>query len=247
MHHVVGPGPDDPWVMTDIALSENQAVGTVPPLSRSIQFAVAACLVLAGLLNGGLQYVDHLTAGGGDKRAQIAWGLEHHAVYQVVWTGVMFSSVFLLIGFLGLAQVTRWHVPRLTAVATVLTVWGMWGFGNVLAGTYVAQVVTADVFGVDDAVTPIDEGYLKDSGMIAASLAPHLIGSFLGILLFAIACWRSGLPRVPAVLLIVFLVWDFGLSPIGFLEPHLLLMVALVWFGVAVARMPQERWLGHRS
>jgi hypothetical protein len=199
---------------------------------------------MAGLLNGGLQYVEHLLVGDGGKREQLAWGLQHNSLQQALWFGVMLSSIFLLLGFLGLAQVTRWHTPRLTAVATLLTVWGMWGFGNVLAGTYVAQVIAPALFGVDAAVKLINEGYLKDPGMIAASLAPHLIGSFSGVLLLSIACWRSGFPRVPAVLLIVFLVWDFGLSPVGILEPHLLLMVALTWFGVTVARMPHRQWLG---
>ena len=232
--------------MTDTALSDVHTIRTVPPLSRSIRRGVGACLILAGLLNGGLQYVDHVTAGDGDRRTVIAWGLEHHASYQAVWFGVMLSSIFLLLGFLGLAQVTRWHTPRLTVAATLLTVCGMWGFGNVLAGTYVAQVVTADVFGADNAVTLIEDGYLKDWGMIAGSLAPHLLGSFFGVLLLAIACWRAGLPRVPAALLIVFLVWDFMFSPIGILEPHLLLLVALVWLGITVVRMPHAQWLGDR-
>ena len=215
-----------------------------PPLSGLIRRGVAACLVLAGLLNGGLQYVDHLVAGDGDRHELLTWGLAHHGVYQAVWFGVLASSILLLLGFLGLAQLTRWHAPRLTVAASLLIVWGMWGFGNVLAGTYVAQVVAPEVLGVDPAVELIEDGYLHDWGMVAGSLVPHLIGSFFGVLLLAIACWRSGLPRVPAVLLVVFLVWDFAFSPIGVLEPHLLLMVALVWYGVEVARMPHARWLG---
>lgn len=230
--------------MTQTAALSPVTSPSSPPLSRAIQLSVAASLVLAGLLNGGLQYVDHLTAGDGEQRELITWGLAHHAVYQAVWFGVMFSSIFLLVGFLGLAQMTRWHSPRLTVVATLLTVWGMWGFGNVLAGTYVAQVVTPDLFGVDDAVKLIDDGYLKDWGMIASTLAPHLIGSFFGLILLAVACWRAGLPRVPAALLIIFLVWDFGFAPIGPLEPHVLLLVSLMWFGVSVARTPQRVWLG---
>ncbi len=230
--------------MTTTDLTRAETVRPAPPYSRSIQRAVGASLVLAGLLNGGLQYVDHLTAGDGEQRELIAYGLEHHAAQQALWFGVMMSSLFLLIGFLGLAQFTRWHAPRLTVAATLLTVWGIWGFGNVLAGTYVARVVTPDLLGVEDAVTLIEEGYLKDWGMIAGSLAPHLIGSFFGILLLAIACWRAGFPRVPVALLVVFLLWDFMLTPIGILEPHMLLVVALTWLGVAVLRLPHARWLG---
>ena len=227
--------------------TEMQSVTTAPPLSGLIKRGVAGCLILAGLLNGGLQYVDHLMAGSGEQREMITWGLAHHSIYQAVWFGVLVSSVLLLLGFLGLAQLTRWHTPRLTIVATLLVVWGMWGFGNVLAGTYIAQVLTPDVFGVDTAVKLIEDGYLKDWGMIAGSLAPHLIGSFFGVILLAVACWRSGLPRVPSALLVLFLVWDFMFTPVGFLEPHLLLMVALVWFGIEVARMPHARWLGRTA
>jgi len=215
-----------------------------PPFSRAVQRVVAGCLVLAGLLNGGLQYLDYLVIGDGERAEIISSGLEQHSLYQALWFGVWLSSIFLLIGFLGLAQITRWRTPRLTAVATVLTVWGMWGFGNVLAGTYIGQVVAPKVLDVNSAVTLIDDGFLKDWGMIAGSLVPHLLGSFFGILLLAIACWRSGLPRVAALLLIGFLVWDFALTPIGPVEPHLLLMIALGWLGVAVAKMPHERWLG---
>ena len=235
--------------MTQTTLTTRSAADaeTSPPFSRTIQRGVGAALVLAGLLNGGLQYVDHLTAGNGERDAQVAYGLEHHALYQVIWFGALVSSIFLLLGFLGLAQLTRWHTPKLTAVAIPLVVWGMWGFGNVLAGTYIAQVVAPDVLGLDSSVALIEDGYLKDWGMVAGSLVPHLIGSFFGVLLLSIACWRSGLPRVPVLMLVAFLVWDFTFAPVGPLEPHLLLMVALAWLGLHVGRLPHAQWLGRRG
>ncbi len=76
------------------------------------------------------------------------------------------------------------------------------------------------------------------------ALVPHLVGSFFGLLLLAVAGLRGrSLPRVPLLLLIAFLVWDFLLPTVGPLEPHLLLAVSLGWLGVHVVRMPQERWL----
>ena len=233
--------------MTQTTLTDTDPTLAVPPLSAWIKRGVGLCLVLAGVLNGGLQYVDHLRAGDGERSEVMAWGVEHHAAYQAVWFGVLASSIFLLLGFLGLAQVTRWHTPRLTVAATLLTVWGMWGFGNVLAGTYVAQVITPDLFSVDDGVRLIEDGYLKDWGMVAGSLVPHLVGSFFGILLLSVACWRAGFPRVPVALLVAFLVWDFTVAPVGPLEPHLLLLVALVWLGATVIRMPQSQWLGRHG
>ena len=49
------------------------------------------------------------------------------------------------------------------------------------------------------------------------------------------------------MLLIVFLVWDFLLPSVGPLEPHLLLMVALVWLGMHLVRMPQRIWSAQPS
>lgn len=225
-------------------LTSTDAARTTPPYSRLVQVTVAGALVLAGLLNGGLQYATHLAAGDLDRAEYIAWGMAHPGLYRTEQFGLMVSAPLLLLGFLGLAHLTRWTAPRLTLVATILTVWGMWGFGNVLATGYAAQVVAADTLGVDAAVRLIEAGYLADGGITAGALVPHLVGSFLGLLLLALACWRSGrLPRVPVVLLVAFLVWDFLLPPVGPLEAHLLLAAALVWLGIAVGRLPHSRWL----
>ena len=152
--------------------------------------------------------------------------------------------LFLPFGFLALAQVTRWHAPRLTAVATLLVLWGMWGFTNVISLGYAAGSVGPGAIGVDASVQ-LNDAFLEHAGVLVSALFPHLIGSFLGVLLLSIACWRSGVfPRVPLALLVAFLIWDFTLPSAGPLEPHLLLMVALVWLGVHLIRMPQRIWLG---
>ena len=39
--------------------------------------------------------------------------------------------------------------------------------------------------------------------------------------------------------------WDFfGPGPVGPFSGELLLLVAGVWLGVAVARLPRQKWLG---
>ena len=46
--------------------------------------------------------------------------------------------------------------------------------------------------------------------MVVTALVPHLIGSFFGVLLLAVAAWRSGaFPKAACALVVVFLVWDF--------------------------------------
>ena len=215
------------------------------PYSHAIRTGLGACLVLAGLLNGGAQYLGELLSPDHDDFSdQIAWGVDHAGVHQAEQLALVVSMLFLPLGLLGLAQVARWHRPRLTLVATLLTVWGMWGFTNVVALGYAAGSVAPDEIGVSHAVA-LNDGFIEHAGVMAGALYPHLIGSFFGLILLSIAGWRSGVfPKVPLALLVAFLVWDFMLPSAGPLEPHLLLMVALVWLGVHLARMPARVWSG---
>jgi len=220
------------------------ALAAPPPFSRALRRTAGVSLVAAALLNGLSQFLTHLTTGDLDFGEQIAWGAEHPVVHAAEQTALVVSSLFLLPGLLGLAHVCRFRVPKLTAVATVLVVWGMWGFGNVLAMGYVSGTVAPSVLSVDQAVT-LNEGLSTHPGTVGVALVPHLIGSFLGLVLLSIAIWRSGVfPRTAAVLLVAFLVWDFLLPPVGPLEAHLLLAVAWTWLGVRLLRLPDRVWRG---
>ena len=230
--------------MTNIDTLSDHAV-TAPPYSNRIRLGLGFCLILGGLLNGGTQYVTELLTSDQENFSdQFQWGLDHPVVHQSEQFALLLSMLFLPLGFLALAQVTRWHTPKLTVVATVLMLWGMWGFHNVIALGYAAGSVGPRSIGVDASVT-LNDAFLEHVGVLAGALFPHLIGSFLGILLLSIACWRSAVfPRVPLALLVAFLVWDFTLPSVGPFEPHLLLMVALVWLGMHLMRMPHRVWLG---
>ena len=46
------------------------------------------------------------------------------------------------------------------------------------------------------------------------------------------------------MLLVAFLVWDFGLPALGPVDAHVLLVVAWVWMGVHLLRMPDDVWRG---
>ena len=124
------------------------------PLSRGIQIIVGVSLVTAGLTNGLAQYLgEPADAPLDDFTAQIRWGAEHPTVHVAEQTALLVSMLVLPIGLIGLAQVTRWGAPRLTAVAAVLVVWGMWGFHNVVALGYAAGTVGPDAIGVDAAAS----------------------------------------------------------------------------------------------
>lgn len=230
--------------MTTLEATSTRAA-VVPPYSNRIRQGLGLCLVLGGILNGGSQYlVEAFTPSHEEFGDQFQWGLDHPLLHQGEQLALVASMLFLPLGFLAVAQVTRWHTPRLTVAATLLTIWGMWGFTNVIALGYAAGSVGPGTIGVDASVA-LNDGFVEHTGVLVSALYPHLIGSFIGLVLLSVAAWRSGVfPKPPLVLLIAFLVWDFTLPSFGPLEPHLLLMVSLVWLGTHLARMPHRVWLG---
>ncbi len=217
---------------------------TEAPYSSWIRRAAGACLVLAALTNGLSQYLGHLVVGDRDFSEQIRWGAENLAFQRTEQMVLVASALFMPLGLLGVAQVTRWSAPRLTLVAVPLMLWGMWGFHNILTMGYVVGTAGPPIIGVDTAVAFNDE-LVSDPGAAVLALLPHLVGSFLGVLLLSVAAWRSGrFPRGACALVVAFLVWDFFLVPVGPLEAHLLLAVGWTWLGVALWRMPAEVWRG---
>lgn len=232
--------------MTSDTLKHAPALGGhLPPLSRSVQVVAALSLMVGAVTSGGLQYAEYLMAGDLERKDQIAWGLDHDGFYQLEWIGAMVASFLLLLGFLGLWQVTRWSTPKLTAVGAVILTWGLSGQIFSETATYTAQVVAAKVFGADGAERLIAEGYLKDGGIIGGVLVPVIAGMFIGLMLLSVALWRSGFGRSPAVLLALWPLWDFfGPGPVGPVTADLFLIAAGTWLGLVVLRMPQERWRG---
>jgi hypothetical protein len=230
--------------MTTLDPRSATAVVTAPPWSRALRIAAGVCLIAAGLLNGLPQALTTVVAGELSFGEQIAWSADHPGWHAAEQTALLVSSLVMLLGLLGVAHACRFRAPVLTAVGTPLMVWGMWGFGNILAMGYVVSTVTPSVLSIDDALR-LNEGLSGHPGIVATALLPHLVGSFLGVLLLSVAAWRSrAFPRTPAALLAAFLLWDFLLAPLGPIDPHLLLVVAWVWFGVHLLRMPDEIWRG---
>lgn len=231
--------------MTTVTTPPQTPATAAPPFSRALRIVAGVALIAAGLLNGLPRVlVEFLTGGQETFSDQIAWAQEHDLVHGIEQTALVVSSLVMPIGLLGVAHVCRFRAPVLTAVATPLVIWGMWGFGNVLAMGYVSGTVAPSVLPVDDAVA-LNDALGSHAGVVATALVPHLIGSFLGLVLLSVAVWRSrALPRAAAVLLVAFLVWDFALPPLGPVDAHLLLVLAWGWMGIHLLRMPDATWRG---
>ncbi len=226
--------------------SAAEASAPAPPFSRLIRLAAGAALCLAGLLNGLPQYLFSALVGDMSFVDQAQWGIEHLTAQRLEQGSLVVSALFMPLGLLGVAQVTRWRARRLTAIAVPLVLWGMWGFHNILSMGYVAGTVAPQIMSIEQAVA-LNGALPSDPGVVAVALVPHLVGSFLGILVLTAAAWRSGaFPRLACVLVVVFLVWDFLLPSAGPFEPHLLLAVGWVWLGVRMMRMGDDAWRGGR-
>ena len=227
---------------TNVVRPDDQRTRPAFPVLKNV---AGVSLILGGVLNGLPQYlVELVTTGRDDFSDQIRWSADHPVLHHTEQLTILVSSLFMPLGLLGLAWVAHHRSPRLAGVAAALVVWGMWGFHNVLAMGYTAGTVAPEAVGIDGAVR-VNEALIEDRGVLVTALLPHLVGSFFGLLLLALVCWRAGsFPKAPLLLLVVFLVWDFGLPAAGVFEPHLLLVVSWAWLGVHLLRMPPAEWRG---
>lgn len=217
------------------------------PYSSLVRRATGACLVLGGLTNGLVQYVQHLVVPEAASVEEMRWGLDHSLYLHVEQSLVVLSALFMPLALLGVAQVTRWTSPRLTLVSVPLLMWGMWGFHNILSTDYLVRTVAPTTLPLHEAAA-LNDVLVSDTGLLVTALLPHLVGSFFGAVLLSIAAWRSGsFSKVATGLVIAFLLWDFLVPPYGVLEAHLLLAVGWAWWGVDLIRMPRQVWNGGRS
>lgn len=214
------------------------------PYSGLIRRAAGVSLVLAGLLNGLSQFINYQLTGDLTFAEHMRWGLDNWLLHRLDHMALVVSILFIPLGLLGLAQVTRWRAPRLTLIGTPLMLWGMWGFHNVLSMGYVSWIVGLRELPLEQAIE-LNDRLPFEPGVVAMALVPHIVGSFFGVLLLTIAAWRSGaFSRIACAIVIAFLVWDFLLPPVGPLEPHLLLAVGWGWLGIQLFRLSDEQWRG---
>lgn len=229
------------------SLDSTAPIRATAPLSRIVRITAGVSLALAGLLNGLPAYLSQLLAGDLEYSDYLLWGAANPELAQVEQLAYVVSMLFAPIGLLAIAQVTRWRAPVLTAIAAPLFVWGMWGFQNILGFGYLTVSTAARSIGTEAAVG-LNDGLAADTPGLLISLLPHLVGSFVGLVLLSIACWKSrAFSRIPLILMIAFLIWDFLLPSAGLLEPHILLVIAWVWLGIDLIRMPEPVWRGEAS
>lgn len=148
-----------------------------------------------------------------------------------------------LVAVLGVAHLVRRRSPRLAAVGGALAVLG--GFGHaVFGGTAMVRLSMA----ADPANREAHAEVLSnlESGPALLFMVMGLLGTVLGLLLLAVAVWRSpAAPRWTGPLLVAFLVVEFvgsGLSEWAGYLAVLLYLAALTGLAGAALRSPRDLW-----
>jgi hypothetical protein len=152
---------------------------------------------------------------------------------------------FLLLALVAMAQLIRPRMPRLGTSAMVLAYAGGLGF----VGIHAASIV--DHAAVDQ---PDREGMVallesaQSSALALLILAPFLLGMAGSILLTSIGYLRTRVvPVWIPVVLLVFLVLDFGQFPTGPVDPHWLFVAASAGLAVIVAKRTDRQWWTGRT
>ena len=109
--------------MTTLDAAPTPALATgAPPFSRALRLVAGLSLVAAGLLNGLPQAVVAAITGDLSFDQQIAWGADHPLIHGLEQAALVVSSLVMPLGLLGIAHVSRFRAPVLTAIATPLVI-----------------------------------------------------------------------------------------------------------------------------
>ena len=208
-------------------------MSSAEPLAPSLlgRSAVLACLVLAPAL----EVIETITSPLKDTStaADLAAIDAHRGVFVVsVLCGLAATALFVP-AFLGLARAGVARSPIAARIGGGVAVVSMLGFAGVRAVQAVELETVRQAMPTHTAAALIDGIASNPIGVVV--MVTFLGGSVVGTIALAVATWRAGLPRVPAVLLVLFPVIDLAAGGhVGTIASHVVLLVALSWFAVAL-------------
>ena len=152
---------------------------------------------------------------------------------------------FMLLAFVAMAQLFRPRMPKLGTTAMILGFVGSLGF----LGIHAVGVIEHAAAGEPDRqamVAVIDAA--QNSPLAVLIVAPFLLGLVGSVLLTSIGYLRTRVVAIwiPVVLL-AFLVLDFGGFPTGPVDPHWLFVAASLGLAVTVAKRTDRQWWTGRT
>lgn len=186
----------------------------------------AALVAVAAIANGAESIATRLLLPAKPESALESLQLvaDHRWTYAAVVTVGTLAVPLMAAAFWIMTGVARERTPRLGSAARALLMAGMWGFlgMHVVMLMQVPLSVSGD-FGAGAAALEAIQG---SALMGVLFLLPFLVGCSLGLLLLAVALFRSALPRWIPLAMLAFLVVDFGLRNSGPVDAHWLWIAA---------------------
>ncbi|SOD99495.1 hypothetical protein [Blastococcus haudaquaticus] len=228
------------------ALSDTIARDAPSPRPAPIGRRTAVvCLTVGATLNLTEALIGRIVGQSGSVAGSLeAW----EAQRTLATTGLVLGTLgvpFLLLGLVAMAQLLRPRMPRLGATAAVLAVVGGLGF----FGIHTVGIVEAAAVDQPDrgAMVALLEA-TQNSALGLLVVVPFLLGMAGSVLLTSIGYLRTRVvPIWIPVVLLVFLVLDFGGFQTGPVDPHWLFVAASVGLAVVVARMTDRQWWTGRT
>lgn len=219
--------------------TQRQSVTIPRPAPIGRRLAVGA-LVVGSALNLAEALVGRVVGQGGS----VAGSLEAWAARPTLAAiGLLVGTVavpFLILALVAMAQLIRPRMPRLGATAMGLGFVGGLGFLGIHAVSIVDRA----------AVDQPDRGAMvallesaQSSPLALMILVPFLLGMAGSVLLTSIGYLRTRVvPIWIPVVLLLFLVLDFGSFPTGPVDPHWLFVAASLGVAAAVVRRTDRQW-----
>lgn len=229
-------------VMTVNGSKRDVPVPRPAPIGRR---AAVVALTVGSVLNLSEALIGRFVGQGGSVEGSLeAW----EARPTLAAIGLVVGTIavpLLLLGFVAMAQLFRPRMPRLGTSAMVLGFVGALGF----LGIHVVSIV--DYAAVDqpdrEAMVALLEA-AQTSPLAILVLAPFLIGMPGSALLISIGFLRTRVvPIWIPVVLLGFLVLDFGSFSTGPIDPHWLFVAASLGVAYAIARRTDRQWWTGRT
>lgn len=194
--------------------------------------ALAVLLVAAPTL----ELVETLTSPlrDGSNYSELGRVADHQGMFELSTMCGLVATLLCLPMFLGLAEACRPASPRLARVVAWVAAFSMMSFVGIRMFNAVQLQAVRDGLDRHDTATLLDHVFGVPTAATAFVL--FLGGALVGLVCLGVLVWRAGLPKPAAVLLVLFQPVDLGPGRPFTVLSHLLLLVALAWIAVALAR-----------
>jgi hypothetical protein len=198
--------------------------------SRGARLTAASALVAGGALSA---VADVAVPTYDDQASRFAAMAEDPAPFRIATLFDLLGLPFLLASVIVLLLLARHRSPRLAWVGGSLATAGVLGLA-VAMGIEMVELVALDEAADVATVQRLDDAVV--ASWFVAPVVALFLAAYPGLLILAVALWRSAaVPRGALLLLVVFLVADLGfLGPIP--SPVVIWMAALVWMASSVLR-----------